>query len=77
MFVNNFCDLDEDIWNYCYIFLYYIGRKMGVLLFNVLYYVLFLVVVVLVVINFLYLIMLLLLIIIYLVYCNLVKFNKE
>ncbi|MBC6118906.1 1,4-dihydroxy-2-naphthoate polyprenyltransferase, partial [Listeria innocua] len=77
MLANNLCDLDEDIRNHRYTLPYYIGRKMGVLLFNGLYYASFLAIIISVIVNFLHPIMLLSLLAIYPVYRNLVKFNKE
>lgn len=38
MLANNLCDLDEDIANHRYTLPFYIGRKQGVTLFNVLMY---------------------------------------
>lgn len=77
MLANNLCDLDEDIRNHRYTLPYYIGRKMGVILFNGLYYASFLAVAVSVAVGFLHPIMLLSLLVAYPVYRNLVKFNKE
>ncbi|WP_088816186.1 MULTISPECIES: 1,4-dihydroxy-2-naphthoate polyprenyltransferase [Listeria] len=77
MLANNLCDLDEDICNHRYTLPYYIGRKMGVLLFNVLYYASFLAVVVAVLLGYLHPVMLLSLIVILPVYNNLKKFNQE
>ncbi len=77
MLANNLCDLDEDIRNHRYTLPYYIGRKMGVLLFNVLYYASFLAVVVAVLLGYLHPVMLLALIVILPVYNNLKKFNQE
>lgn len=77
MLANNLCDLEEDIRNHRYTLPYYIGRKMGVLLFNVLYYASFLAVVVAVALGYLHPVMLLSLIVIVPVYNNLKKFNKE
>ncbi|WP_088810704.1 MULTISPECIES: 1,4-dihydroxy-2-naphthoate polyprenyltransferase [unclassified Listeria] len=77
MLANNLCDLDEDIRNHRYTLPYYIGRKMGVLLFNVLYYASFLAVVVAVLLGYLHPVMLLSLIVILPVYNNLKKFNQE
>ncbi|MBC1664233.1 1,4-dihydroxy-2-naphthoate polyprenyltransferase [Listeria welshimeri] len=77
MLANNLCDLDEDIRNHRYTLPYYIGRKMGVLLFNGLYYASFLAIIISVIVNFLHPVMLLSLLAIYPVYRNLVKFNKE
>lgn len=77
MLANNLCDLDEDIRNHRYTLPYYIGRKMGVILFNGLYYASFLAIAVSVAVGFLHPIMLLSLLVAYPVYRNLVKFNKE
>lgn len=38
MLANNLCDLDQDISNHRYTLPYYIGKKTGVILFNVLMY---------------------------------------
>lgn len=38
MLANNLCDLDEDITNHRYTLPFYIGRKKGILLFNLLMY---------------------------------------
>ncbi|WP_239253493.1 1,4-dihydroxy-2-naphthoate polyprenyltransferase [Listeria ilorinensis] len=77
MLANNLCDLDEDIRNHRYTLPYYIGRKIGVLLFNALYYGSFLAIVVAVAVGYLSPIMLLSLLTIYPVYKNLTRFNKE
>ncbi|MHC5252828.1 1,4-dihydroxy-2-naphthoate polyprenyltransferase [Listeria kieliensis] len=77
MLANNLCDLDEDIRNHRYTLPYYIGRKMGVLLFNTLYYASFAAVVAAVILSYLSPIMLLVLLTIPLVYRNLKKFNQE
>lgn len=77
MLANNLCDLDEDIRNHRYTLPYYIGRKMGVLLFNALYYASFAAVVAAVILSYLSPIMLLVLLTIPLVYRNLKKFNQE
>ncbi|MBC1522533.1 1,4-dihydroxy-2-naphthoate polyprenyltransferase [Listeria aquatica] len=77
MLANNLCDLDEDIRNHRYTLPYYIGRKMGVLLFNALYYASFAAVVAAVILRYLSPIMLLVLLATPLVYRNLKKFNQE
>ncbi|PZF88508.1 1,4-dihydroxy-2-naphthoate polyprenyltransferase [Listeria ivanovii] len=77
MLANNLCDLDEDIRNHRYTLPYYIGRKMGIVLFNGLYYASFVAVIVSVIVGFLHPIMLLSLLVAYPVYRNLVQFNKE
>lgn len=41
MLANNLCDLDQDIENHRYTLPYYIGRKNGVFLFNILMYLCF------------------------------------
>ncbi|MGX7031226.1 1,4-dihydroxy-2-naphthoate polyprenyltransferase [Vagococcus zengguangii] len=46
MLANNLCDLDEDITNHRYTLPYYIGRKNGILLFNILMYSCYLVMIV-------------------------------
>lgn len=77
MLANNLCDLDEDIVNHRYTLVFYIGRKMGVVLFNVLIYASYLAIILAVVLRIYHPIMLLALVTIIPVRKNLTAFNQK
>ena len=77
MLANNLCDLDEDIVNHRYTLVFYIGRKRGVQLFNVLIYLSYVAVVLAVVLKIYHPIMLAVLLTLFPVSKNLSIFNQK
>ncbi|MGX7418890.1 1,4-dihydroxy-2-naphthoate polyprenyltransferase [Carnobacterium gallinarum] len=77
MLANNLCDLDEDIVNHRYTLVFYIGRKMGVLLFNTLIYASYFAIILAVVLRIYHPIMLLTLLTVIPVRKNLATFNQK
>lgn len=77
MLANNLCDLEEDIRNNRFTLPYYIGKKAGIILFNVLYYASFVAIIFAVILHYIHPVMLISLWAVYPVYRNLKLFNKE
>ncbi|MFC6463922.1 1,4-dihydroxy-2-naphthoate polyprenyltransferase [Marinilactibacillus sp. GCM10026970] len=76
MLANNLCDLEQDISNHRYTLPYYIGKKRGIQLFNILVYASYIVVVVAVLSTLLHPILLLILLTLFPIRKNLQKFNQ-
>lgn len=76
MLANNLCDLEQDISNHRYTLPYYIGRKTGVQLFNLLVYAAYLVIVISVLTGWLHPLLLLVLLTLIPIHKNLATFNQ-
>ncbi|MEC6747916.1 1,4-dihydroxy-2-naphthoate polyprenyltransferase [Marinilactibacillus sp. XAAS-LB27] len=76
MLANNLCDLEQDISNHRYTLPYYIGKKRGIQLFNVLVYASYIVIVVAVLSTLLHPILLLILLTLFPIRKNLQQFNR-
>ncbi|WP_225744703.1 1,4-dihydroxy-2-naphthoate polyprenyltransferase [Marinilactibacillus sp. Marseille-P9653] len=76
MLANNLCDLEQDISNHRYTLPYYIGKKRGIQLFNILMYTSYIVVVVAVLSTLLHPILLVILLTLFPIRKNLQQFNQ-
>lgn len=76
MLANNLCDLEQDISNHRYTLPYYIGKKRGIQLFNILVYASYIVIVVAVLSTLLHPILLLILLTLFPIRKNLQQFNR-
>ncbi|MFJ1626771.1 1,4-dihydroxy-2-naphthoate polyprenyltransferase [Marinilactibacillus psychrotolerans] len=77
MLANNLCDLEQDISNHRYTLPYYIGKKAGIQLFNLLVYAAYLIIIISVLVNWLHPILLLVLLTLIPIHKNLATFNHE